>query len=51
MYDELYGDNSDGSSGFIYDENPGSGFVYLADGGTKLDFATSKVAFLVRSTS
>lgn len=34
MYDELYGDNSDGSSGFIYDENPGSGFVYLADGGT-----------------
>ena len=34
MYDELYGDNNDGSSGFIYDENPGSGFVYLADGGT-----------------
>ena len=34
MYDELYGDNCDGSSGFIYDENPGSGFVYLADGGT-----------------
>lgn len=34
MYDELYDEDSDGSSGFIYDENPGSGFVYLADGGT-----------------
>ena len=50
MYDELYGDNCDGSSGFIYDENPGSGFVYLADGGTIANELSTKESFFVRST-
>lgn len=34
MYDELYDEDIDGSSGFVYDDSPDSGFVYLADGGT-----------------
>ena len=34
MFDELYGENDDGSSSFVYDQSLGTGFAYPADGGT-----------------
>lgn len=34
MFDELYDENDDGSSSFVYDQSLGTGFAYPADGGT-----------------
>ncbi|MBO7674313.1 MAG: hypothetical protein J6S63_04825 [Atopobiaceae bacterium] len=34
MFDELYDENDDGSSSFVYDQSLGSEFAYRADGGT-----------------
>lgn len=34
LFDELYDENDDGSSSFVYDQSLGTGLAYPADGGT-----------------